>query len=312
MVTDDLRKKVAEAMETLGYQPNFVARSLAKNQSFNVAVTCNDISNPYYGEILTGMKEVAVHHGYMTVLLSPDDFLREGKNFIIHLIQRKVDGVLHMMSHINLSEQDFVQMRENGIALVNDPTNQAGSVVAVDYAPGVSQLASHFIEHGHRNIGVLSWKTPAHFPTDERIRVFQDTTKSYGVVVRPENVFSSQNDFDTSQRDGYVAMKELLASGRKITAVFAMNDLMAYGALRACHEAGLSVPQEISIAGCDDIFLSECTSPPLTTVSVPKRDVGRKSMELLIQRIEKDPAANRTVIFQTGLVKRASVGPAPQ
>jgi len=307
-VSKDLYTKVSKAMETLGYQPNFVAKSLASNRSFNIAITVNDIENPYYGEILKGMKEVAVQFGYMTTIISPNDFENQGKNFVLHLIQRKMDGVLHHMSHENFSEDDFIHMRTKGIALVNDQTNPSGSHIVVDYEAGVQQLVEHFVEKGHRNFGILAWKTPNGHPEESRITHFRKALQTFGLAIPDQNIFSAGNFFDTSQRNGYLAMLDLLDNNKDITAVFTMNDMMAYGAMKACYERDISIPQDISLAGCDDVFLSDCVIPPLTTIYVPKRELGRKSMELVIQRIKNPKLGQNTVVLQTSLIKRSSVG----
>lgn len=307
-VAEETRLRVLAAVRDLGYVANAHARALLKSTTGVVGVILHDVSDPYFAEIVRGIQQLAAEHGKLVLLCNS---LREpGReiSYVETLRAHRVDaiilagGYVHDDSYLLDLQEQAVRLREQGSRLVlcgRHPVR--ASAVQPDNVGGASRLTRHLLEQGHRRIAHLSG--PANFSTtDDRLAGYRGALDAFGVELDPDLVVAA----DFSRDGGYAAARALLDSGRDFTAVFAANDLVAVGALAAFRERGLRVPEDVSLAGFDDLPVARDMCPPLTTVSVPMVEIGRRCMELAFA----EPAPEiRVVRLPTQLVLRGSVQP---
>lgn len=302
-VSPELKQRVEEAIKALDYRPNMVARSLVTKVTKHVGILVNDITNPYYGEIAKGMEEVAQKNGYMVSL-----FFAEGNadGYFSNILERQLDGLFFATSKNPFSINQIKAFQDAGIAIVNGVPG-IGSSINFDYAPAVDSLIKYLSDMGHKRVGFLSGLQII-LPENVRYECYLDSIKKYGLVYDQSLIVDGEYPYDTTHRSGYDSMKKLLSRETRVTAVFATNDLMAFGAIKAVKEAGLAVPDDISVVGCDDIFLTECIDPPLTTLRARKKEMGRQAMNLILNEIKEKKSAS--VMLDMDLVIRGSTGPA--
>jgi DNA-binding LacI/PurR family transcriptional regulator len=300
-VSPELRQRVEKAIKLHNYRPNIVAKSLASKSTKHVGIFVDSIMNPYYGEIAHGMEEVAHKHGYIVSLFSA---VGNSEEHFSSVIQRQLDGLLMATTWNPFSLSQVKFLHDNGVIFINSRF-EIGSSLRFEYEYAIDSMAKYLSALGHKRVGFLSGlsiKTPDHI----RYELFLSSIKKYGLDMDIELIIDGEYPYETSYDAGYEAMKKLLLVPR-VTAVFCTNDLIAYGAYRAINETGLNIPKDISVIGCDDVFLSQCIYPPLTTIRVPTKEMGRQAMNLILNEIHEKQSAN--VKLKTNLVVRESAGP---
>ena len=303
-VSPELREKVNTAIRLLNYRPNIVARSLVTKRTKHVGIVVNDITNPYYGEIAQGMEEIAHKHGYtVSLCLASDHF----DSYLSSILQRQMDGIFIATVGNGIDPEHFQPLADAGIAIVN---GGAKSYVNFDYTDAMNSLIKYYAAMGHKRIGYLSGlsiNTPIYDKGNDRYSLYRDSLKKLGLVFKEEYVVDGMYPYKTDYRSGYEAMKTLLKRDTRVTAIFAINDYMAFGAVKAIREEGLKIPDDISVAGCDDIFFSECFDPALTTIRVPKTEMGRQAMYLILNEIREKKTGS--LQLKADLMIRDSTGP---
>ena len=305
-VSDDVRRRVLDAVRDLGYVGNAHARALLKSTSGTVGVILHDVSDPYFAEIVRGVQEVAGLEDKLVVICNS---LREpGREitYIEMLRAHRVDAVIMAGGHI--LDEDYVmalreqalQLRAQGSRLVlcgRHPVR--ADAVVPDNTLGAARIVRHLLAAGHRRIAHISGP-PDLSTTRDRLEGYLGALASYGLD--PDPALIVQGEF--SREGGYGGTGCLLDSGTEFTDVFAANDLVAVGAMARLHERGLRVPEDVSVAGFDDVPVASDVTPPLTTVRVPMVEMGRQSMRLAL----RDRAAPYEVVrLETELVVRKSV-----
>ena len=295
-VSRELVLRVREAVTTLNYKPNAVARSLVTKTTKHVAIVVSDIKNPYYAEITEGMQEVASREGYLVSLVRWEDASSE--HVLLELAHRYIDGVFLAATRANTAEIGK-KLSDQGMAVIQD--------AAVDYRMAIDTMMRYLVQLGHRKIAFLSGLQLS-ADGEERYLDYLDGLKKNGLEKDPAIVIDGTPPYRTTIQSGYDAMNKVFLSGVQVTAVFALNDLMAIGAMRAIRDNGLKVPDDISVVGCDDIFLADSVDPPLTTLRVPKLDMGRQAMLQMLRQL-KEKHHDRVVV-NAELILRKSTGTA--
>ncbi|RJL31767.1 LacI family DNA-binding transcriptional regulator [Bailinhaonella thermotolerans] len=283
-VRADLREKVMAAAEALAYRPNAHAQALARASSQVVGLICHDVSDPYFAAVARGAMRVAADHDLMVMLAStfrdPDREIA----YVSTLRAQRARAILLAGSAF----QDPAWERALDAELT--PYQEAGGRVAVlsrhraradavlpDNRGGAASLARALLGLGHRDFAVLAGP-PALTTVADRVRGFREALAEAGVRPAPDRVVTG----DLTRDGGHAAARELLSRGPLPTCVFAVADVMAIGALTAFREAGLRVPEDVSLAGFDDIPVVADLTPPLTTVTLPLEDLGERLMTLAL------------------------------
>jgi LacI family transcriptional regulator len=305
-VSEGVRQRVLEAVRDLGYVANAHARALLTSTSGTVGVILHDVSDPYFAEIVRGIQEVAAREDRLVVICNS---LREPAREITYiemLRAHRVDAIIMAGGHIldddylmALREQ-ALQLRAQGSRLVlcgRHPV-RADAVVPHNTA-GAARLARHLLELGHRRIAHVTG--PANLSTtQDRLDGYLGALASY--TVEPDASLLVAGDY--TREGGYEAMERLLGAGTVFTAVCAANDLTAVGVLACLRDHGLRVPEDVSVAGFDDLPVARDVTPALTTIRVPMVEMGRQSMRLALR---DSNAPYELVRLETDLVVRQSV-----
>ncbi|HKM42536.1 MAG TPA: LacI family DNA-binding transcriptional regulator [Limnochordia bacterium] len=295
-VSERARQKVIEAIEILQYQPNLLAQSLATGkETKQLGLLVYDISNSYFAEITMAFEAVAYQHGYTVILCNTAEDTKTLK-YLDMFIQRKTDGVAIVGSEMGKEEVGRLEVllnrgvpivvaREKGW-VVNPLTDALGDrtgVVEFDTLEGARMAIDFLIKQGHNRIGGLFTIARSGLWQNRRALGYRRAFAEHGI---PLDEGLLVTDLDTSKSAGLLGMGELLRRNDNCTAVFVYNDLMAMGALSYCQREGIRVPQDISIVSMDDTEDSLYTSPPLTTVRIPRKEQGEFMANYLLAKIQ--------------------------
>lgn len=297
-VSPELTMRVRKAIEEKGYRLNHAARCLATNRSGHLALIVNNLKNPRYAEVSEAMQGQARARGYIvsTIDINLFNFTEDA---VFDLISRNIDGVF-LATYIDSMEPAVRRAYEHGIKIISG-ISRFGKVLDVEYKNAIRDMVSCLAGLGHRRIAYLSGysiKESSH----EKYENFLDAMKEQGLLADKELIVDGQPPFVADMDAGYHAMKELLGRTRDFTAVFAVNDLVAIGAMKALREQELRVPGDVSVVGCDNIQFSAYMQPELATIRVPKAEMGRLAADMLCDIINGIPCEDAilTAKFQPG------------
>lgn len=294
------RERVLRAARQLRYVPNGSARSLTTSETRTLGVLLPDLYGEFFSELLRGIDQTARQSHYHTLVSSSHNGLGELET-ALRAMSGRVDGLIVMTPAI---EADLLEANLPGslpVVLVNCPVEgSAFSTVATDNYGGALAMVEHLRAQGHERVALIRGPEGNH-DASERLRGYRDAMGDDAFIEEPG---------DFTERSGYEATQRLLARDLRPTAIFASNDSMAIGALRALREAGLRVPEDVSVAGFDDIPVARYVSPPLSSVHVAINEMGRRVIELLIARIAEPSRAPEAAVLPTRLVLRESSGAA--
>jgi LacI family transcriptional regulator len=297
------RERVLSAVRELGYRPNVLARGLVQSRSYSLGVVIPDLRNPFFIDVVSGAERVAADEGFAVLLCNAMEVSAE--RHVEALRGRLVDGVIiDALGAASLPDEALAGIN---VVLIDEPENVHRGVVSD--APAAGRLAAeHLLALGHRRVGVLGPASDA-WGFRMRERGFLQTLRAAGVSVDSEWLRRAP----ATVAGGQAAMQALLGAagsdGSRPTAVFCLSDLMALGALKACAEAGVAVPGQLSVVGCDDIETARLVTPALTTVAVPARELGARAARMLI-RLLRGETVTPAKPLPVRLVVRGSTGPA--
>jgi LacI family transcriptional regulator len=307
-VRPSTKERVWEAIRQSGYQPNVVARSLVTNRTqiigFVIAEAVTKVfADPFFALLLRGATEVCNSRHYQLLLslfTNPQDQEQDCERV---LSSGYLDGVIVASSLMNDPLIPSVLRRGIPLVSIGRYSGEQAHYVDSDNVDGARMAVEHLIRLGHRNIATITGRLRMNVGQD-RLEGYRQALNAHGLDVRDELVVEG----DFTEYSGMVAMQRLLSFSP--SAVFAANDVMAIGALKALRAAKLRVPQDIALVGFDDIPLSSVVEPELTTVRQPIERMGLVAVELLLDMIDNpsDDVSSRKIILPTELVVRASCG----
>jgi LacI family repressor for deo operon, udp, cdd, tsx, nupC, and nupG len=301
-VTEETRRKVQAAIRRSGYVANALARSFRTQRTQTILVLVPNIGNPFYSLIIQGLEEVAQRYGYRILVGNTQNQHERETEYLQGAMQRQVDGVISLGSTLPVIEtrkgMPAVPLVMACEYLRNDT---AVSSVSIDNIAAAMVATEHLLELGHREIAFING--PAQTPLSKgRLLGYRRALKARGVAYDKARVVRG----DFSLASGERAARELLASGVKFTAIFSASDAMAIGAFKELRRAGVEVPQQVSVVGFDDIELADYVEPPLTTIRQPRREIGRATMQLMIDKLMHNKEKTETIVLPHSLVVRSS------
>jgi len=308
-VSAETRQKVLDVIHESGYTPNAVARSLRLQKTTTLGLILPDTLNPYFAEVARGVEQYAFENGYTLILCHSDYSIEREIQYVNVLQSERVAGVIWFPA--TSDPKPALMLADYEINLVVLDRNVSGidcpSIVADNYKGGCL-ATQHLIDLGHRDIGCIARPFDLEH-SQERIKGFMATLRENGLPVDPTRIVKGGFRLE----DGRTATFHLLDEHPTITAIFAYNDFMAIGALRAAHERSLRIPQDISIVGFDDLPQAQFTYPTLTTIQQPKFEMGKQGAKLLLDLINgKSPSKQGLKPLNVKLVVRESTGARPQ
>lgn len=305
LVNEETRKKVLKVVQELNYQPNVVARALKKRESNTIGLLVPDIVNPYFAEIARGVEDIAHQNGYSVVLCNYDASTEKERKYLQVLLQRQIDGLIYAGS--GLVGDSIVNLVQAGIptVLLDRDTSEILDVdtVCIDDERAAQLAVDHLIALGHRDIALLSG--PEHLNSSKgRLAGYKLSLARNAIDFKPELVASGPFTMEA----GFELVTRLVESKVQFTAVFAMSDMMAIGAIKALQRRRLRVPEDIAVVGFDNIKISGLITPELTTVAQPIYQLGSTAFTILKERLEARHHRRRRVVLETCLVVRDSCG----
>jgi len=304
-VSDETKRRVLGAIENVGYAPNVHARNLASGKSRTLGLIISDITNPFFPDLVKSIQEKALELGYDVIVLNTNYEPERDAPYVQRLLELQVRGVMILTTEMDLSVIERLSSRKIPVVFLD--IGKVGphiSNIRVNYEKGVHQAVEHLLALGHRQVAFISG--PMHFKSAEiRRQAFLKTMKKQSASMHTEPVIY-EGDFKLES--GQQAVKAFLALKHRPTAIVAANDLMAVGALRELGRAGLQVPKDISVIGCDDIWLAKLTDPQLTTIMIPRAEIGSAAVEAVAQVNSARGHAGREIRIQTELLVRESTG----
>jgi LacI family transcriptional regulator, galactose operon repressor len=301
-VREDLVQRVRDAVELLGYRHNLTASTLrrADRQSASIGLIFEDVSNPFFGAVHRGVEEVARERGILTLVGSSDEEPQRERELAAAFSARGVDGLI-VASAVRDSSY-LLRDRAAGIALVfvdRPPGFVDADAVLSDNVGGACTAVAHLIAAGHRRIGFLGDR-PDVFTAAERLRGYRETLAQHGLAEDLELVRHPQ----FRGVDAYQTTCELLQRSNPPTALFAAQNLITIGAVRALHALGLQ--REVAMVSFDDIPLADAVEPGITVIAQDPRALGRAAAERLFARLDGDRGPTQRIVLPTELIKRGS------
>lgn len=301
------QQRVREAARKLNYRPNFLARCLRTRRSYTVGVLVPQISQGYNVLVLRGIEEYLLKEGYFYFVAS--HHLRQDlvEDYAYRFIDRAADGLIVVCGPWTL-QLPLPVATVSCRGAVNGVTS-----IQLDHRSAAELGLRHLVDLGHRRIAFIQGD-PAVPDTDVRWNAITGAAVRMGLPISSRLVAPVPDGRPSSTERGYGATKRLLATGESFTALFAFNDVVAIGAIRALAEAGLRVPQDVSVLGFDDIESETYQGPGLSTIRQPLEEMGKLAAEAVLNRITRPPAewAGRAarVIVKPELVVRATTAAA--
>jgi LacI family transcriptional regulator len=297
-VKPSTRLKVLEAARQLNYQKNGFAVDLKKNSSKTIALILWDLSGPYYSELIQGVQEVALAHGYDLIACSSIGANSTGARF---LREKRVDGAI-VLSH-NLGDEAILEAAREGFPIVLLDRRLDGNFIThvlVDNVQGGRTATEYLIRLGHTRIAMVCGPTNS-YASRQRYEGFQQGMRAHGLEEQAKWVLYGK----LNQNGGYHSAKTLIMQGDLPSAVFFANDEMAIGGMKAFRESGIRVPEDMSVIGFDDIDLAPYIVPPLTTIRQPKYEVGTLAAHIMFQALRGETVA-KSYHLNIELIERSS------
>ncbi|MCS7193789.1 MAG: substrate-binding domain-containing protein [Meiothermus sp.] len=298
------REAVLRAIERLGYRPNLMAKGLAQGRSLTVGVVTQEISSPYYGEMLKGVEQALEGTPYHPIFASGHWRADQEEAALKVLVGRQVDGLIVMDGSV--PAERLLELAQSMPVVVVGRDIPGLCCLSIDNLQGAYEGTRHLIELGHRRIAHIAGPQ-SHLDAVERLRGYKRALEEAGLPFDPALVVEG----DYLEPSGLLAVEALLTRGALFTAIFAANDQMAYGANVALYRRGIRVPHDVSLVGFDDLPSSSYFTPPLTTVRQPGLEMGWEAARLVLALLEggeynPKPLAARLVIRESTALLRSS------
>ena len=306
-VSEPVRLKVEAAIAELDYVPSAVARSLKARSTATIGLLVPNSVNPYFAELARGIEDACERNGYCVILCNSDDNPQKQRSYLRVLLEKRIDGlIVASVGEDSDLQGSLANVRTPMVIVDRALEGVEADLVSIDHEQGAYLATRHLLELGHREIACIGG--PASTSTAQlRLAGFRRALAEAGVAVADEHIVNS----DFTSLGGYAAAAQLL-DGQRPTAIFAGNDMIGIGVLRAAAERNICVPGELSVIGFDDIQLSRYVFPALTTVGQSIRELGESAAALLLSRIAQPlRGAPEQRIVAPKIVLRESTAPRP-
>ncbi len=306
-IAPDTKKAILAAARKFNYRPNFFARCLRTRRSFTIGVMVPEVSEGYNVSVLSGIEDHLLQEGYFYFVAShrfQADLIEEYSQLFLH---RSVDGLIVVCT-------PWQHILPCPVATISCHHDVAGATrILLDHDRAGQIALRHLVELGHRKIAFIKGQK---FVPDTQVRwkAIATAAASMGLSISPKLVTQIEEN-SPSPNLGYKATRDLLVAGERFTALFAFNDICAMGAIRALHEFGLRVPEDVSVLGFDDIESAAYQPRGLTTVQQPLREMGKTAAQVILNRIANGNKAEREseqILFEPRLVVRETTAPVRQ
>ena len=304
-VNGDLQKRVLDAIKQLDYQPNRSAQRLRSNMSSVIGLIISDIENPFFTSIVRGVEDVAYGQQMTVVLCNTDEDPKKQERYVDVMAEERVAGLIIAPAYGD-SINSLNRLRDSGIPIVlldrNIGANKIDAVL-VDNAAGAYTATKHLLSLNRKRIALVNG--------DTHIKTFEDRYKGYHKALEDAGIKPNKNyiiEVHPRIERSFQAAVDLLQMHDRPDAIFAGNNLITVGVLKAIKQLKLKIPEEIALVGFDDMPWSSELCPPVTSIAQPTYELGQEAARLLIRRINDSNAFQQTITLATRLIVRESCG----
>lgn len=304
-VSETTLKCVRKVIKELNYTPNNIARSLVKKETKTIGVIVPDINNLFFQAVVRGIQDAAALAGYQAFFCSTDNDIDEEKRYIKSLIEKRVDAFIIMGSRtINPKDSEHIVelSEEHPTVLINDYIMGSNVYsVLTDEVEGAYKAVRHLISLGHKDI--------YHITVEPNFTTFVNKNQGYAIALEEFGIGYDEEKVINAQsypESGKKAMDNILKSSRRPTAIFAGNDQVAIGVITSILNAGLRVPEDISVVGYSDIPIAKSIYPSLTTVGQFPHKTGQLAVDLAIKLINKEEVIQKKIVLKPDFIVRES------
>lgn len=301
-VSEDVRKRVLAVIQETRYVPSAVARSLKNDKTNSIGMMIPNNSNPYFAELIQGIEDASFKLGYNIILCNAYDDAKKQAAYLRVLMEKRIDGLILVDSGGGDDLAEILcAMPMPKVIVDREVSGVDGDFIEADHERGGYLATRYLIELGHKQIACVTG--PMHLvPSRDRVAGYRRALQEAALAFRSEFLIHS----DFTSEGGFNAFQHLLQLPQRPSAIFAGNDLMAFGGMCAANEAGVRVPEDLSVIGYDDIALASYSTPRLTTMAQPKYEMGETIARVLVERIRGGHQPFRREMFTPVLVERQS------
>lgn len=303
-VSDEKRDKVESAVRELNYRPSSIARSLKGQRTKTLGMLVTASRNPFFAEVVHGVERQCYRQGYTLFLCNTEGDVERMEANLDALEEKRVDGLLLLCSEVN---DDIINLLE---------AERSVPIVVFDWGPeshnvdriydnsmlGGAIATRYLIEKGHTRIGCITGPLERR-SAEERLDGYRQAMEEAGLSIRFDWIIQG----DYSCEGGVAAIQQFLSLPERPDAIFASNDMMALGVISEAARQGLRIPDDLSVIGYDDIYISRYTAPPLTTIHQPKMRIAAQAVDTLIERLDTQRQKGKMIIIEPTLIERESV-----
>lgn len=302
-VNKEKHDRVIQAIKELEFRPSTVARGLVHKRTGLVGVVIPDITNPFFAEMVRGVEEVVREKNYNMILCNTFHSFEREMSTLNMLMDKYVDGIIFMTAKVTPEHREFFKKNQLPVTFINRKCEDIHvSSLDIDNYQAAHDMTTFFLKRGHRRVAIIRAPLTDKTSGFERFRGYQDAMRAYGV--EPDHSLVMRSNFKIEST--YKSVKRFLKTQQMVTAIFATSDLMAMGAIKCLKDHGIRVPQDVEVAGFDDIPMASYYIPSITTVRQPITEMGKTATKMLIREINGDKVKNRSIILPYQLICRES------
>ncbi|MEG0371412.1 MAG: LacI family DNA-binding transcriptional regulator [Clostridium sp.] len=299
-VSNDTRERIKQIMKEMDYRPSGIARGLVTKKTHTLGLIVPDISNPFFPAIVKGIEDSARNSGYNIILCNSDDSPHKEVTSIRVLKEKCVDGIIYIGTNSASSEGIILLQEDNTPFVYIDRSNDITecSSVSTDGRIGMYKMTEYLIQNGHKSIAYIKGSV-----NDERVEGCVKALEEHELKLNSQLIYIG----DFRLKSGEDGARVLLKKGIKFTAIICENDLMAAGVMEYLTRNNIRVPEDISVTGYDDIYISQLLHPKLTTIHQQTYEMGKKSVEVLLKSIITKETVYERIVLEPTLIIRNSV-----
>lgn len=299
---DTTRTRVKEAMERLNYRPSMMASALTGKGTKTLGLLVPDISNPYFSEMARTIEGRAHEFGMSIIICSTYEDIEKETKYLELLQQQQVDGFIIAST---FQDKNLLKgLRQNGIPFVmlaHDNAGMESPSVSVDDFKGGYEATSYLITLGHKNIAIIAEQENR---SSMRIYGYREAHAANSLECLEENIYKTTATLENAKN----VFGEIMKKNDMPTAIFTCNDLLAIGVIHGAKEAGLKIPEDLSVIGYDNTILATITVPALTTIAQPITDIGNRVVDVIMEQIKENHRSNERILFNPQLIVRGTTG----
>jgi DNA-binding LacI/PurR family transcriptional regulator len=297
-VSPEARERIMRAIKDLDYHPNGLARSLKQRRTHVVGILLPEIGHPFSAELARHLEETFLSRGYTSFISTSQRSIEREQTALNAFFDHRVDGIVVATLETRAGNDALLRFVKRGLPVVivgRTLSHPNVDQVNADHWKGGYEMVKHLVSLGHRRIGFIGASVLINSGLP-RFQGYLDGLREHDCVISPELIVgpeSLDSPAYATQEEGYDGMRRLLALSQPPTAVFARNDAVAIGAMRAVRDSGRRVPDDVAVAGFDNVPMAAYTTPPLTTVNQPTATLGKRAAEFVLARIEGRSSTER-------------------